>query len=298
VRIGITGARGLIGGALLRALASDGESPVRLVRTRQALAPGDLLWNPATGELERAPADLAAVVHLAGENIAGSRWSPAFKARLVASRVEPTRRLCEFLARSQPRPRVLVAASALGYYGDRGDAWLDEQSGPGHGFLPELCRAWEAATMAARDAGIRVVNLRIGVVLDPAGGALARMLPLFRAGLGGRIGSGAQYMSWISLRDVVGAIRFALTRDELDGPVNAVAPQPVPQAEFARALGRALHRPALVPVPALAIRLALGEQGEALLLHSARIRPARLTATGFSFADPELAPALERMLGG
>jgi hypothetical protein len=192
----------------------------------------------------------------------------------------------------------LVAASALGYYGDRGDAWLDEDSGPGQGFLPELCQAWEAATGPARAAGIRVVNLRIGVVLDPAGGALARMLPLFRAGLGGPVGRGGQYVSWVTLRDVVGAILHGLGQPALAGPVNAVAPGAVAQAELARALGRALGRPALLPVPALAIRLALGEQGQALLLDGARIRPARLLASGYVFSDPELEPALRRLVSG
>jgi uncharacterized protein (TIGR01777 family) len=297
VQVGVTGSSGLVGSALLRALAAQGAVARRLVRSGAQLGPQDLLWDPETGSLSGSRASgLEAVVHLAGENIAAARWTRAFKARLVASRIEPTRRLCEELARRSPRPAVLVAASALGYYGHRGDAWLDEDSGPGVGFLPELCQAWEAATGPARRAGIRVVNLRFGLVLDPSGGALARMLPLFRAGLGGRVGGGSQYVGWISLRDAVGAIGHALAREGLAGPVNAVAPQPATQAELARDLGRALGRPALVPVPALAIRLALGEQGEALLLHSARIRPARLLASGYDFADPELAPALSRML--
>lgn len=299
MQVGITGASGLVGSALSRALAARGAVVRRLARSRGKLGPQDLLWDPDTGTVSGDGArGLDALVHLAGENIQAARWTPAVKARLVASRSEPTRRLCEELARVTPRPAVLVAASALGYYGDRGVAWLDERSDPGIGFLPELCKAWEAATEPARRAGIRVVNLRIGVVLDPAGGALARMLPLFRAGLGGRVGSGAQYVSWISLRDVVGAIGRALECSELEGPVNAVAPQPVTQAELARALGRALRRPAILPVPALAIRLALGEQGEALLLASARIRPARLLASGYAFADPELEPALSRLLTG
>jgi uncharacterized protein (TIGR01777 family) len=295
MRVGITGASGLIGGALARDLSGSGAEVSRLARSRARLGPGDRLWDPQSGALGDGP-QLDAVVHLAGENVGAGRWTRAFKAQLAASRVEPTRRLCETLARAEPRPRVLVAASALGYYGDRGDAWLDETSAPGAGFLPELCSAWEAATGPARAAGIRVVNLRIGVVLDPAGGGLARMLPLFRAGLGGRIGSGRQYVSWVSLRDVVGAIRFAVANEALEGPVNAVAPQPVTQAELARALGRALRRPALLPVPALAIRLAMGEQGDALLLASARIRPARLLEGGYAFADPELRAALERLL--
>jgi uncharacterized protein (TIGR01777 family) len=294
VRIGVSGASGLIGSALVEALR-PGDEVSRLVRPPAQPGPGDWPWDPATGALGEGAA-LDAVVHLAGENVAAARWTRAFKARLIASRVDATRRLCESLSRRVPRPRVLVAASALGYYGERGDAWLDEHSAAGAGFLAELCRAWEAATEPARAAGIRVVNLRIGVVLDPRGGALARILPLFRAGLGGPVGSGRQYVSWVSLRDVVGAIRHGLGDSRLAGPVNAVAPDPVPQAELARVLGRVLHRPARLPVPALAVRLGLGEQGEALLLASARIRPARLLDSGYAFADPELEPALRRIL--
>jgi len=295
MRVGVSGSSGLIGSALLRALEARDE-PLRLVRGHKSLAPDELGWEPHTGSLGGGESRLDALVHLAGENVGAARWTRAYKQRLVESRVGATRRLCEALARAPLRPRVLIAASALGYYGDRGDVWLDETSAPGTGFLPELCRAWEAATAPARDAGIRVVNLRIGVVLDPAGGSLARQLPVFRAGLGGPVGSGRQYVSWVTLRDVVSAIRFALGCDALEGPVNAVAPQPVPQAELARTLGQALHRPARIPVPALAIRLTMGEQGEALLLASARIRPARLLAQGFAFADPELRAALERLL--
>lgn len=299
MRVGITGSSGLVGSALVRGLRASGGAVCRLVRGSAAPGPGDLHWDPESGALTGAavPA-LDAVVHLAGENVGAARWTAGFKARLAASRVGPTRRLCEALARASPRPGVLVAASALGYYGDRGDAWLDEDSGPGQGFLPELCQAWEAATGPARAAGIRVVNLRIGVVLDPAGGALARMLPLFRAGLGGPVGRGGQYVSWVTLRDVVGAILHGLGQPALAGPVNAVAPGAVAQAELARALGRALGRPALLPVPALAIRLALGEQGQALLLDGARIRPARLLASGYVFSDPELEPALRRLVSG
>jgi hypothetical protein len=297
MRVAVSGTHGLIGSALVRDLRAHGEVVVRLVRAPRAPEPGDGTWDPASGALGGGAAEpLDAVVHLAGENVAAQRWTPGFKARLSASRVEPTHRLCEALARRSRPPAVLVSASALGYYGDRGDAWLDEESEPGRGFLPELCRAWEAATEPARSAGIRVIALRTGVVLDPEGGALARILPVFRAGLGGPVGSGAQYVSWVSLRDVVGAIRHGLANDDLRGPVNAVAPGPVPQAELARALGRVLRRPSLVPVPAWLVRLALGEQGEALLLASARIRPARLAASGYRFLDPELEPALERML--
>jgi uncharacterized protein (TIGR01777 family) len=295
--VGISGAGGLIGSALARALTADGAEVLPLVRGRSAPGNRGMSWDPATGELGAGGGGtLDAVVHLAGENVAASRWTRAFRERLVQSRVGPTRRLCETLARAVPRPRVLISASALGYYGDRGDVWLDEQSGPGSGFLARLCTEWEQATEPARAAGIRVVGLRIGVVLDPARGSLAKVLPLFRAGLGGPIGGGAQYLSWVSLRDVVGAIRHALASGDLAGPVNAVAPEPVTNAEFTRALARVLGRPAIVGVPAFAVRLMFGLQGEELLLASARIRPRRLLETGYRFADPELAPALERML--
>jgi hypothetical protein len=298
MRVGITGSSGLIGSALARELAASGVQVLRLLRDRAAVGSGTLVWDPASGEIsDGGAAALDAIVHLAGENVGAARWTPAFQRRLVESRVGPTRRLCEALARAAVRPRALISASALGYYGDRGDTWLDEQSGPGSGFLSQLCTAWEQATEPARAAGIRVVRLRIGVVLDPGAGPLARALPLFRAGLGGPIGGGAQYFSWITLRDVVGAIRHALACEALSGPVNAVAPEPVTHAEFARALGRALRRPALVPVPALAVRLLFGLQGEELLLASARIRPERLLDTGYRFADPALAPALAAMLG-
>jgi len=296
MRVGVSGSSGLVGSALVRTLGAAGADVRRLVRDPSAAKRGDLHWDPATGALEGDAADsLDAIVHLAGENVGGARWTPVFRRRLVDSRVGPTRRLCEALARASARPGVLISASALGYYGDRGDAWLDERSGPGRGFLPDLCTAWEQATEPASAAGIRVVRLRIGIVLDPAGGVLARALPVFRAGLGGPIGGGAQYMSWVTLRDVVGAIAHAISCSELSGPVNAVAPEPATQAEFARALGRALGRPARLPLPALAVRLLLGQQGEELLLASARIRPGRLLDSGYRFHDPALAPALEEM---
>jgi uncharacterized protein (TIGR01777 family) len=236
------------------------------------------------------------VVHLAGENVAAGRWSLARKERIRSSRVEGTRLIAEALAGLDRPPPVWVNASAIGFYGDRGDERLDETSAPGDGFLAETCVAWEAATAAARAAGVRVVLLRIGIVLDAKGGALARMLTPFRWGLGGRLGHGRQFMSWITLDDLVGVLRRALVDGGLEGAVNAVAPRPVTNAEFTRTLGRVLRRPTLLPAPALAIRLLLGEMGQELLLAGARVRSAELERCGFEFRHGQLEGALRAVL--
>jgi uncharacterized protein (TIGR01777 family) len=235
------------------------------------------------------------VVHLAGENIA-RRWTRAAKTRIRASRVDATRLLCEALARLPQPPRVLVCASATGYYGDRGDELLDERSQPGTGFLPEVCQAWEAATQPARQRGIRVVHLRLGIVLARHGGALARMLLAFRLGLGGRVGTGQQYWSWILLEDLLRVVELAIQDDGLSGAVNTVSPAPATNAEFARTLARALRRPAFLPLPAFAVRMIFGEMGREVLLASARVRPARLLEGGFEFRYPQLAAALAHSL--
>ena len=239
-----------------------------------------------------------AVVHLAGENIASGRWNAARKAAIRDSRVNGTRFLCDALAGLARPPKTLVCASAVGYYGDRGEERLTEESPPGTGFLAEVCREWEAASAPAARKGIRVVALRIGMVLSPKGGALARMLPLFRAGLGGVIGGGRQYVSWVALDDLPGIILHALQRDDLRGPVNAVAPRPVTNREFTEALGKVLSRPTPLPVPAFALRLAVGgEMADALLLSSARGIPRRLEETGYRFRFAELSAALRHLLG-
>jgi uncharacterized protein (TIGR01777 family) len=294
--IAITGATGLLGTNLAALLTTGGHRVVRVVR--HPTSDHDLRWDPATGRIDAEGLEgVDAVVHLAGESIAGGRWTRAAKQRVRDSRVRGTRLLAETLARLGRRPAVLVSASAIGYYGDRGDALLDEQSGSGGGFLGEVCTAWEAATAPAWDAGIRVVNLRIGIVLTPAAGALAKMLPPFRLGLGGRLGSGKQWMSWISLDDTIGAIHHAIVSPALQGPVNAVAPEPVTNAEFTRTLARVLHRPALMPVPAAGLRLALGEMADTLLLASCRVVPAKLQASGYHFRHPTLESALRHLLG-
>jgi hypothetical protein len=295
MRILLTGSTGLIGRALLTFLAADGHKVVCL--TRSPATGRHVLWNPDAGTIE--PEDLEdfeAVVHLAGEPIVG-RWTPKKKARILESRVKGTRLLCETLARVRDRPRVLVSASAIGYYGDRGDQVLNEESSAGSLFLSEVTKAWEAATEPAARSGIRVVNLRIGFILSKAGGGLATMLTPFKLGMGGRVGSGRQYLSWIAIDDVVGAISHAILSDSLRGPVNAVAPHPVTNREFTKTLGRVLWRPTIFPLPAFAVRLVFGEMAENLLLASAQVEPARLLASGYEFRFPELKGALRHVLG-
>jgi uncharacterized protein (TIGR01777 family) len=238
------------------------------------------------------------LLHLAGENVGSGRWTAARKAAIRDSRVNGTRFLCDALAELARPPKTLVCASAVGYYGDRGEEPLTEESPPGTGFLAEVCREWEAASAPAARKGVRVVALRIGMVLSPEGGALARMLPLFRAGLGGVIGGGRQYISWVALDDLPGIVLHSMQCGDLSGPVNAVAPRPVTNREFTEALGKALSRPTPLPVPAFALRLAVGgEMADALLLASARVVPKRLLDTGFAFRSPELETTLLRLLG-
>ncbi len=302
MKIIITGSTGLVGTHLVRALISDGHSITRLVRgdAQSFRAPGTaaVRWDPAAKTIDaRELEGHDAAVHLAGENIAAGRWSDEQKARIRDSRVNGTRLLAETLAGLESPPQTLVSASAIGFYGDRGDAVLTEESASGEGFLSEVCREWETAAAPAGRAGIRVVNLRIGVVLSAEGGALAKMLTPFKLGVGGKIGSGEQYMSWVALDDVVGAIIHALTNEEVRGAVNAVAPRAATNAEFTKTLGGVLGRPTVFPVPAFAARLAFGEMADALLLASTRVEPQRLSATGYQFKYPELEGALRHALG-
>ena len=294
----ISGASGLLGRGLLKFLTSRGHVLLRLVREAPR-SDMEIAWDPLHGELEPTALEgVHAVVHLAGANIAERRWSEARKRVLLESREHGTRLLCETLARTRKPPEVLIAASAVGYYGDRGEEWLDERSESGQGFLPELCRAWEAATEPARTAGICVVNLRLGVVLAAQGGALARMLTPFRLGVGGVLGSGRQYLSWIALQDVLRVVEHLIASPELAGPLNAVAPVPVTNREFTRILARVLHRPAILPVPAPLCRALFGELGQALLLEGARVSCARLEQSDFRFLYRDLESALRAELEG
>ncbi|HEY6290738.1 MAG TPA: TIGR01777 family oxidoreductase [Terriglobia bacterium] len=298
MRIAVTGSSGLVGSGLLPFLAAQGHSVTRVVRPGTRPGPDQVVWDPDAGRIDPAAiGGFDGVVHLAGENIAGARWTSERKTLIRGSRVKSTRLLAGTLAKLSRPPRVLISASATGYYGDRGDELLTEDSPPGAGFPPELCRDWEDAAETAAQNGIRTVILRIGVVLSPAGGALARMLPPFKAGLGGPVGSGRQYMSWIALDDVAGVIHHALVNASLVGPVNAVAPESVTNREFTRTLGRVLERPAFFAVPPFVLRLAFGEMADALLLASVRAVPAKLEASGYQFLYPELEGALRHVLG-
>jgi uncharacterized protein len=298
-RILLTGSSGLIGASLIRSLERKQISTFALHRKKSDADSDAEVWDPyATVPVTRPETleGITAAVHLSGSNLAGHRWSSAFKHEISASRVTSTRALATVLAGLHPRPAVLLCASAIGIYGNREDELLSEASSPGVGFLPEVCLAWEKAAQPAIDAGIRVVYLRFGVVLSTQGGALARMLPIFRAGLGGRLGSGKQWLSWIAIPDAIRAIEFALQTPGLAGPINLVAPKPVTNLEFTRVLGRVLHRPAVLPAPAIALRLAFGEMADATILASERVLPARLEAAGFEFQYPDLEAGLRAVL--
>jgi uncharacterized protein len=293
----LTGSSGFIGNSLIRTLTQNRISTFRLHRNLSTSDDG-AFWDPYAAKPVEHPEALegiTAAVHLSGANLA-ARWTPSYKRKILESRATPTRALATMLAGLRSRPAVLICASAIGIYGGRGDEILTERSAPGSGFLADVCLAWEAATQPATDAGIRVVHLRIGVVLSPAGGALARMLPVFRAGFGGRLGSGRQWLSWIALPDAMRAIVCALQTPSLYGPVNVVAPNPVTNLEFTRALAKVLHRPALLPVPAFALNLTFGEMAKATILESERVMPDRLIAAGFHFEYPDLEAGLRAVL--
>jgi uncharacterized protein len=297
MKILVSGSHGLVGSSLVPVLSAKGHQVVRLVRGLSASPGSEVAWDPEGGRLDPALlAGIDAVVHLAGEAIAARRWSDEQKARILESRLKGTRLLAEAMAGLSTPPRTLLSASAIGYYGDRGEQILGEESAPGQGFLPEVCQAWEAATEPAARQGIRVVCLRFGIILSPAGGALAKMLPPFKMGAGGILGSGRQYMSWISLDDALGAILQTLEITPLRGPVNVVAPHPVTNAQFTKTLGRVLIRPTIFPMPAFAARLVFGEMADALLLSSTRVEPNRLIASNYTFRHGELEPALRHLL--
>ena len=297
MKVLVSGASGLIGSALVKFLGTWGYQIVRLVRVREQVGKDALYWNPSQGEIT--PAELEgfyAVVHLAGENIATGRWTENKKRAIRSSRVVGTRLLCEALAQLKQPPKVLISASAVGYYGDCGSEVVDDDSAAGDGFLADVCGEWEAATVVARRNDIRVVNARFGVVFSADGGALARMLLPFRFGFGGVVGGGKQSMSWIAIDDAVHALHHLIAKSELDGAVNLVAPHAVTNRELTKALGAVLHRPTLFPLPAWIARLVLGEMADALLLCSTRALPKRLSADGFTFQYPKVVEALTHLL--
>ena len=296
-KIAVSGASGLVGTELVEVLRSRGYEPLRLVR-REPRGADEVRWDPADGSIDlQGLAGITGAVHLAGDNVASGRWTEAKKASIRDSRVQGTELLAGALAQISPRPKVLVSASAVGFYGSRGAEPVDETGSLGDGFLASVCAEWERATRAASSAGIRVVNARIGVVLAADGGALGKMKMPFLLGLGGRIGDGRQYMSWITLSDVVSALVFALGRDDLEGPVNLVAPTPVTNADFTATLGRVLKRPTLIPVPKFALRLGAGaEMADEMLIGGSRVIPAALRAHGFEWEHPTLEPALRSLL--
>jgi len=293
----VTGSNGLIGSALMPFLREGDYQCRRLLRT--ATHKSDTTsWDPGAGTFAHGAFDeIEAVVHLAGEGIANGRWTESRKRSIRDSRVVGTRNLCETLAGLETPPKVLVAASATGFYGDRGDELLDESALPGSGFLPDVCQAWEEAVAPAEARGIRVVHLRTGIVLSPLGGALAQMLTPFKLGVGGILGSGNQYMSWIAVDDMVGVVLHALADSSVRGPTNTVAPRAVTNYEFTKTLGKVLRRPTVFPLPAFVVKVLFGEMGDALLLGSTRATPSCLDQSGFEFAYPELEGALRHLLG-
>ena len=298
-RILISGASGLIGSSLVRTLTAKSIHTIKL--KRKPVEPGEsaFFWNPIPGwqaeNLHRLEG-LDAAIHLSGANVSAQRWTQAYKKLILGSRLETTDALCRQLLKLERPPAVLVSASAIGFYGDRGDDVMTENSAPGTGFLAETCKAWEAATLPAERAGIRVVHLRFGVVFAPEGGALKKLLPLFNLGLGGRLGSGRQWMSWITLRDAVSAVMKAVDDSSLSGPLNLTGPNPATNGELTSTLGKVLRRPTIAAVPAFALRLAAGEMADEALLASCRAVPGKLLSAGFQFEDADLEPALRHLL--
>ncbi|GAX62521.1 nucleoside-diphosphate-sugar epimerase [Candidatus Scalindua japonica] len=292
MKIAVTGSSGLIGSNLVSFLSKNGVTVSKIIRENPK--DNDISWKPENGDWNSTFAD--GIVHLAGENIAAGKWTKAKKERIRNSRIKGTKKLCEHILKLESPPSVFVCASAIGYYGDRGMEFLNEDSSRGSGFLPDVCLGWEEAADTVSKAGIRVVNVRFGIVLSKNGGALAKMLTPFKMGMGGKIGNGNQYMSWVDIDDVAGAIHHALTTDSLKGPVNVTAPNPVTNKEFTKTLGKVLNRPAVMPMPAFIARLAFGEMANDLLLASTKVAPKRLSDSGYKFLYPELESALKHVL--
>lgn len=297
MRILLSGSHGLVGSSLKRFLAAEGQEVVPLIRHATVYGAKEIEWSPDRYSIALSQIEgFDGVVHLAGESIAEGRWTAEKMKRIRESRVKGTRLLSESLAGLKNPPKSFLCASAIGYFGNRGDEILTESSVPGDDFLSNVCVEWEKATERAAQKGIRTVNLRFGIILDSHGGALAKMLPPFRMGVGGKIGSGKQWMSWVALDDVIGAIKYALTNEALSGPINVVAPNPVTNTEFTKILGKLLSRPTFFPVPAFAARLVFGEMADALLLSSQRVEPKHLKEAGYQFAYPQLEGALRHAI--
>jgi uncharacterized protein (TIGR01777 family) len=299
MRIAISGSTGLIGATLVDHFLKKNDTVIELTR-RASLGKSKTsvaVWDPSNGTIEAPKMEAQEVViHLAGANIS-ERWTPEYKTTIESSRVDGTRLLCQALARMQQKPKLLISASAVGFYGNHEPAQVFDESSPsGEGFLSQVCRRWEEETRYAKDAGIRVVNLRFGVVLGKSGGAMAKMLPIFNLGLGGVLGNGRQMMSWIALPEIPGIIEFLIKNNAIEGPVNAVTPQPVANKEFTKALGRAIGRPVILPVPAFGIKMLFGEMGQTLLLEGVRVAPKRLVQSGYCFRYPGLTSALDAVL--
>ncbi|MEE2737082.1 MAG: TIGR01777 family oxidoreductase [Planctomycetota bacterium] len=296
MRVVVTGSSGMVGSALTNRLSDPETEIFRLVRN-ESKHETDIPWNPETGILDRLQLEnMDAVVHLAGENIAGRRWTRSQKDRILNSRVQSTQLLCQSLSSLNNPPSVLVSASAIGFYGHRGETVCGESTSAGTGFLADVCQAWESATQPARQAGIRVIHLRIGIVLSTVSGALAKMLMPFKCGVGGKVGAGEQYWSWVSLNDLIEMILHCIHSDTLIGEVNAVSPQPITNLEFTKTLGRVIHRPTIFPLPSFMARLALGEMADELLLSSTRVIPEKLKQDGYRFLHPTLEGALLDLL--
>jgi uncharacterized protein len=296
LKIVISGAGGLIGSELILFLAKNKHEILRLVRKQQT-GLGEIRWDPLNGQLEKSELEgVDAVIHLAGENIADGRWTAAKKRRIRESRIQGTLLLARSLSHLFEPPKMLISVSAIGFYGDRGEEELNEESSPGTGFLPDLCREWEDATTSAAMRGIRVVIPRIGMVLSPSGGALSKMLPIFRMGIGGRIGNGSQYMSWVTMEDLIGIINHSVNSESLNGPVNAVSPNPVTNRLFSETLARILDRPAFLSLPAIAAHIVFGQMAREALLAGAKVKPAKLIKSKYKFQFPDLDGALRHIL--
>jgi len=297
MKILISGSSGLIGSSLIPLLTTGGHSVTRLVRSKRGISENDVYWDPVDEEVETSKIEgHDVVIHLSGENVAG-RWTSDKKREIEDSRINTTKFICQTMAKLKKKPKLLVCASAVGFYGDRDDEILTEESKAGTGFLGEVAKEWEAATDTASKAGIRVVNLRFGVVLSPKGGALGKMLLPFQLGLGGKMGSGDQYISWISIDDAIGAIYHTISTDSLHGPVNIVSPNPVTNFEFTKILGKVLNRPTIFSIPSFLLKSIFGEMADETLLSSTRVEPSKLLSTGYEFQYPDLENALRHLLG-